>query len=418
MNVYDNALAQLQTAAEITDLKPSTLAILREPERTVQVSVPVKMDDGTTKVFIGYRVEHSSVRGPYKGGLRFHPQVDLNEVKALALWMTMKCAVVNIPLGGGKGGITVDPKQLSEQELEQLTRLFTRAMQDVFGPDKDIPAPDVNTNAKIMNWIADEFSKIKGSPQPGVVTGKPIEQGGSQGRDTATADGGFYVLEEYTKTHNMNPTDTTVIIQGFGNAGYNMAKLAHEAGFKVIGLSDSKGGIIDLRKQGMNPDNVMARKQEHGMIGGMYCEGSVCDDTNYKSVSNEELLLEECDILIPAALENQITESNAHEIKAKVILELANGPTTPEADEILAKRGIPVIPDILANAGGVTVSYFEWLQNKNNEHWSREQVKEKLEPIMKRAFTEILEIAKNKKTTLRTAAFVSALTRLEQKIKD
>lgn len=416
MNVYDNALAQLQAAAEILNIKPSTLAILREPEKIVQVSVPVKMDSGETQVFTGYRVEHSSARGPYKGGLRFHPQVDLNEVKALALWMTMKTAVVNIPMGGGKGGVTVNPKELSGDELERLTRGFTVAMKDVFGPEKDIPAPDVNTNAQIMSWIADEFGKITGKPQPGVVTGKPIEEGGSEGRDTATADGGFFVLEEYAKAHNLKPEETTVIIQGFGNAGFNMAKLLHNAGYKVIGLSDSKGGIIDLRKHGMDPDHVMARKKEQGMIGGMYCEGSVCDDTNYKAVTNEELLLEECDILIPAALENQITKDNAENIKAKVVLELANGPTTPEADELLAKRDIVVIPDILANAGGVTVSYFEWMQNQNDEKWDRETVRNKLEPIMKDAFKDILEITQEKKTTLRTAAFASALSRIEKEM--
>lgn len=415
MNVYDNALAQLQAAAEAGDINSDTLTLMREPERTVEVSVPIRMDDGRLEIFKGYRVEHSNLRGPYKGGLRFHSQVDINEVKALALWMTMKCAVVNIPLGGGKGGITVDPKILSASELERLTRAFTRAMKDVFGPEKDIPAPDVNTNAQIMSWISDEFEKIWGQPQPGVVTGKPLDKGGSEGRDTATADGGFFVLEEYAKAHNIKPEETTVIIQGFGNAGYNMAKLLYEAGYIIIGLSDSHGGIVDLRKQGMNPENVMARKQEQGMIGGMYCEGSVCDDKNYKAVTNEELLIEECDILIPAALENQITKDNAANINAKVILELANGPTTPEADEILANRNIPVIPDILANAGGVTVSYFEWLQNQNNEHWSREEVKTKLQPIMQGAFKEILKIARDKNTTLRTAAFINALYRLEQK---
>jgi glutamate dehydrogenase (NADP+) len=417
MNVYDNALAQLQSAAEVGEINPDTLALMREPERTIEVSIPVKMDNGRLEIFKGYRVEHSNLRGPYKGGLRFHPQVDIDEVKALALWMTMKCAVVDIPLGGGKGGVTVNPKELSANELERLTRAFTRTMKDVFGPERDIPAPDVNTNAQVMSWIADEFEKISGKPQPGVVTGKPLDHGGSEGRDTATADGGFFVLEEYTKSHNMIPSETTIIIQGFGNAGYNIAKLAYESGFKVIGLSDSKGGIIDLRKHGMNPDIVMTRKQEHGMIGGMYCEGSVCDDTNYKSVSNEELLVEECDILIPAALENQITLDNANDIKAKVILELANGPTTSEADEILARKKITVIPDILANAGGVTVSYFEWLQNKNEEHWTKETVRTKLEPIMKKAFKEILETAQNKEITLRTAAFVNALKKIETKIK-
>lgn len=408
MDVLKNAIAQLEEAAKNSSVSSDTLTILHEPERIVQVSVPVKMDDGHTKLFTGYRVQHSSIRGPYKGGLRFHPQVDLDEVKALALWMTMKCAVVNIPLGGGKGGITVDPKSLSLNELERLTRAFTRAMINTFGPQRDIPAPDVNTNGQIMTWIADEYGKATGKPQPAVVTGKPIPNGGSEGRDTATADGGFMVLNEYAQAHHMIPSETTVIVQGFGNAGFHMANLLHKAGYRVIGLSDSKGGILDIHTKGMDPNIVMEQKKSGAGIEGM------CDDPNYRAVTNEQLLTSECDILIPAALENQLTTINANDIKAKVVLELANGPTTPEADTILTQRGVTVIPDILANAGGVTVSYFEWLQNMQNEHWTADVVREKLQPIMSQAFHDILKVAQDKKIPLRTAAFVVALERIDK----
>ena len=413
MNAFQNALRQLKTAAETMDLDTATLERLRQPERIVQVTLPVRLDNGETKIFQGYRVQHSNLRGPYKGGLRYHPNVDLNEVKALALWMTMKCAVVGIPMGGGKGGITVDPQKLSSAELERLTRAFTRSMKDVFGPDRDVPAPDVNTNPKIMAWIMDEYSQIVGVSTPAVVTGKPLELGGSAGREAATGQGGFYVLEELAKKLKLVPKKTTVVIQGFGNVGYRMASFMHKAGYRIIGLSDAKGGIVDLRKVGMDPEHVLHQKQERGLIGNMYCIGSVCDGTNYKGILNGKLLELPCDILIPAALENQITEKNAGRIKAKVVLELANGPTTPEADKKLAKRKIIVVPDILANAGGVTVSYFEWVQNRTGEYWTEEEVLKKLHPIMRESFNKVWERQIKYKTTLRTAAFILALERLQ-----
>lgn len=417
MNPFQNALRQLKVAADTMSLDSTTLEILKNPDRIVEVSLPIRMDDGTLKVFTGYRVQHSNARGPYKGGLRYHTKVDLNELNALAIWMTMKCAVVGIPMGGAKGGITVDPKKLSAAELERLTRSFARAMKDVFGPDRDVPAPDVNTTPKIMAWIMDEYSKIVGQPTPAVITGKPIAVGGSAGRESATGQGAYYIMEELAKKLKIQPRKTTVVIQGFGNVGYHMANLMHAAGYRIIGLSDSKGGIVDLRRHGMDPKNVMAQKRSRGMIGNMYCIGSVCDGTNYKAVANEKLLEIPCDILIPAALEHQITGKNAGRLKAKVVLELANGPTTPEADEKLKRRKIVVVPDILANAGGVTVSYFEWVQNKQGLYWSEAEVLKELEPIMRLSFDAIWERHLKYKTTLRVAAFILALERLQAAIK-
>ncbi|KKU48630.1 glutamate dehydrogenase [Candidatus Uhrbacteria bacterium RIFCSPHIGHO2_12_FULL_46_13] len=417
MNAFQNALKQLKAAADTMPLDSTTLEILKNPDRIVEVSLPVRMDNGALKIFTGYRVQYSNARGPYKGGLRYHIKVDLNELKALALWMTMKCAVVGIPMGGAKGGITVDPKKLSAGELERLTRALARAMKDVFGPDRDVPAPDVNTTPKIMAWIMDEYSKIAGQSTPAVITGKPIAIGGSAGREAATGQGAYYVIEELAKKLKMQPKKTAVVIQGFGNVGYHMANLMHTAGYRVIGLSDSRGGIVDLRKIGMDPKNVMAQKKSRGMIGEMYCIGSVCDGTNYKAVSNEKLLETPCDILIPAALEHQITNKNVSRIKAKIVLELANGPTTPEADEKLRRRKIVVVPDILANAGGVTVSYFEWVQNKQGLYWTEAEVLQKLEPIMRQSFDAIWDRHLKYKTTLRVAAFILALERLQNSIK-
>ena len=416
MNAFQNALKQLKIAADAMSLDAAVLEILKNPERVVEVSLPMRMDDGSLKIFTGYRVQHSNARGPYKGGLRYHPKVDLNELRALALWMTMKCAVVGIPMGGAKGGITVDPKKLSAGELERLTRSFTRAMKDVFGPERDVPAPDVNTTPKIMAWIMDEYSKIVGQPAPAVITGKPIAIGGSAGREAATGQGAFYVLEELVKKLKIQPQKTTVAIQGFGNVGYHMAELMHKAGYKIIALSDSQGGIVDLRRRGMDPKNVMEQKHSRGLIGNMYCIGSVCDGTNYKAVANGKLLEIPCDILIPAALEHQITGKNAGRLKAKIVLELANGPTTPEADEKLKRKKIVVVPDILANAGGVTVSYFEWVQNKQGLYWSEAEVLKKLEPVMRQSFSAIWERHLKYNATLRVAAFVLALERLRDSI--
>jgi len=383
--------------------------ILRNPERIIEVSVPVKMDNGSLRVFRGLRVQHNSIRGPYKGGIRFHPSVDLDEVKALATWMTMKCSVVNIPLGGGKGGVIVDPRDLSPRELETLTREFTRQLTPFIGPEMDIPAPDVYTNPQIMAWIADEYSKLQGKNVLGVVTGKPLCSGGSEGRGTATSQGGVYVLSEYLKEIKMEACDATVVVQGFGNAGSHVADILHKNGFKVIAVSDSKGALHC--SEGLRPDEALTCKSENGQVGECYIAGGAC-----RKITNEELLELECDILVLSAMENQITVDNAEKVNAKLILELANGPITPGADEILERRGINVIPDILANAGGVTVSYFELVQNQQNYYWTAEEVDEKLKKKMIEAWHSVSTNAKKYNCSYRVAAFITAMKRLEDAI--
>jgi len=416
-NPFSGAMTQLERASKIINLEPHVLDILKRPVRILETGIPVKMDDGSTKIFQAYRVQYNDARGPFKGGIRFHPNTDLDEVKALAFWMTIKCAVVNIPFGGGKGGITVEPKTLSQRELQNLSRGWVRAFAKYLGPRKDVPAPDVYTNPTIMGWMADEFGQVSGEWQPGAFTGKPLSLGGSEGRTEATGQGGFLVVEALVKKLGLEKSQTTVAIQGFGNVGYFIAKKLHDAGYNIVALSDSKGGIQDKRNHGMDPENVMKSKKEKGMIDGCYCAGTVCDCENYQKISNEELLEMEVDILIPAALENVITKENAKKIKAKAIVEMANGPTTPEADEILRSKNIPVVPDVLANAGGVTVSYFEWVQNNLGEAWTQEAVLNKLRPIMERSFDEVWDFSVEKKTDLRTAAFVLALQRIAEAIK-
>lgn len=406
MSLFENTLKQIAKASSLMNLNADVQAILSHPQRKVEVSVPVKMDDGSLRIFQGFRVQHNNYCGPYKGGIRYHEQVDMGEVIALSAWMTLKCSVVGIPLGGGKGGIIVNPKELSEAELERLTRGYIQLIEPVIGPTKDVPAPDVNTTPQIMEWIADEYSKIQGKPMPGVVTGKPISAGGSQGRGTATAQGGFYVLEEIAKIKGFNPSETTVIIQGFGNAGGIAADLLAAAGYKIIGTSDSKGGIVV--SEGIDIAALNKCKEETGSVVNF--EG--------EKVTNEELLEEQCDILVLAALENQVHAGNANNIKAKIVLELANGPVTPEADEILANKGVMVVPDILANAGGVTVSYFEMLQNADGSSWTLEDVNSKLKDIMVKAWAEVEGNRQKYSCTLREAAFITAIARIEAKIKE
>lgn len=412
INPFESALAQLTKAEKVLN---TSIEILKVPEREVHVNIPVLMDDRSLRIFQGYRVQYNNARGPYKGGIRFHPNVDLNEVKALAFWMTMKCAVADLPLGGSKGGVIVDPKTLSTGELEQLSRGYARAIADVIGPDKDVPAPDVNTNSTIIDWMSDEFAKGD-KKLLATFTGKSIKNGGSEGREEATGLGGLYVLESVLEKLRLQTTDLrlkkklTVAVQGFGNVGYNMVKFLDQAGFTVVAVSDSKGGIHV--PSGVNPELTSACKKKNGFLAGCYCSGSVCDLSKGRPISQEELLEFPADILIPAALENVITKQNAPKIKAKVILEMANGPTTPEADEILAKRGITVIPDVLANSGGVTVSAFEWEQNLKGEHWTKETVNNKLKRKMGAAVKAVWEAAKAHKTTLRTAAFVVAVERI------
>jgi glutamate dehydrogenase (NAD(P)+) len=400
-NPYQIALQQLDEVAKIMNLDPGIHEILKYPKRELTVSMPVKMDDGSLKVFVGYRVQHNVNRGPAKGGIRYHPDVTLDEVRALAMWMTWKCAVVNIPYGGAKGGIICNPKEMSAGEIERLTRRYTSEISIIIGPEKDIPAPDVYTNPQVMAWIMDTYSMDKGYYIPGVVTGKPLSVGGSLGRNEATARGCLFTTIEATKQLGLDIKSVKIAVQGYGNAGYIYAKLAHQLGAKIIAVSDSKGGIYV--EEGLNPDEVLKHKQETGSVVGY---------KNSSPLTNEELLELPCDILIPAALENQITIENARRIKAKIIAEAANGPTTPEADKVLHEQGVFLIPDILANAGGVTVSYFEWVQDIQGYFWEEAEINKKLKEIMVRSFYDVLEIAKEKKVNMRTAAYILAVSRV------
>ena len=401
VNAWQVAQHQFDLAAEMLNLDPGLRRVLREPRRELTVHFPVHMDDGTVQVFTGYRVQHNLGRGPAKGGIRYHQDVTLDEVKALAMWMTWKCAVVGIPYGGGKGGVIVDPKQLSQKELEGLTRRFFTEIEVLVGPEKDIPAPDVNTNAQIMAWMMDTYSMHAGYTVPGVVTGKPISLGGSEGRNEATARGTVFCVVEAARHLGLDLMSSKVAIQGFGNAGSIAARLIADEGATVVAVSDSTGGIH--APGGLDVNKVIAWKGEHGTVQGF---------PGATDISNAQVLEVECDILIPAALENQITAHNAGNVKARLIAEAANGPTTPEADEILFQNGTFMIPDILCNAGGVTVSYFEWVQDLNRDHWSEAVVNDKLREIMVKAFGETLAMAKREQVNMRTAAYLLAVKRV------
>ncbi|CAN5724677.1 Glu/Leu/Phe/Val dehydrogenase [soil metagenome] len=403
INPWHVAQQQFDLAAEKLNLDPGLRRVLREPRRELTVHFPVKMDDGQVQVFTGYRVQHNLGRGPAKGGLRYHQDVSLDEVKALAMWMTWKCAVVGIPYGGGKGGVVVDPKKLSRRELENLTRRFATEIEVLIGPERDIPAPDVNTNSQTMAWIMDTYSMHVGYTVPGVVTGKPIILGGSEGRNEATARGTVFCVVDAARHLGMDLRTSTVVVQGFGNAGAIAAELIEGEGSRVIGVSDSSGGIHN--PDGLDVGRVVGWKAEHGTVEGF---------PGARAVSNAELLELECDILIPAALENQITDSNAERIRAKVIAEAANGPTTPEADLILHRRGAFVIPDILCNAGGVTVSYFEWVQDLNRDHWSENIVNTKLHEVMTRSFAQVIQMAEREQVNNRLASYLLAVDRVAQ----
>lgn len=416
-NPYTNAMMQLKRAEPFI-LNKKSLDLLKQPQRIVSVTFPVVMDDGSIRFFEGYRVQYNNFRGPYKGGIRYHPQVSMDEVKALAFWMAVKCAVADIPFGGGKGGVVVDPKTLSKGELERLTRGYADSIWDVVGPYVDVPAPDVNTNPQIMEWLLDEMKKkdakmkVKRSrnEQLATITGKAIQNGGSEGREEATGLGGLYVLQAILAHAKLSGKTLTAAVQGFGNVGYNVAKFLDDAGFRVVAVSDSRGAIHV--PGGINPALTLECKQKNGYLAGCYCSGTVCDLNKGKQISNEELLSLPVDVLVPAALENAITKENAAKIKAKVVLEMANGPTTPEADAILYKKGIVVIPDVLANSGGVTVSGFEWEQNLKGAHWTKATVNTKLKTKMDKAAGAVWEASQKHHLDLRTAAFVVALTRI------
>jgi len=406
-NPFEIAQAQLGRAAKKLDLDPGIHAILREPMRELHVSLPVKMDNGEVKVFKGFRVQYNDARGPNKGGIRFHPDETIDTVRALAAWMTWKCAVVDIPLGGGKGGVICNPKEMSQAELERLSRAYVDAVCRIIGPERDIPAPDVYTNPQTMAWMMDEFSKLRGCYCPGVITGKPIPLGGSAGRGDATARGGMHTIREAAKHLKVDLSKATVAVQGYGNAGYYAALLVQQMfSSKVIAVSDSQGGI--LMPQGLDADAVLDHKSK---------TGSVVNFPGSEPISNEALVELNVDVLFPSALENVITEENAANIKARIVAELANGPTTPEADDILYKNGRFVIPDFLCNAGGVTVSYFEWVQNLHSYYWDEAEVHEKLDKKMTKAFNDVLAMSLEHKVDMRTAAYMVAVQRVAEAMK-
>ncbi len=392
-SAWDTALAQLDEAAELMGLAPGVHEILRAPKRALIVSIPFRMEDGTTRVCQGYRVHHNVTRGPAKGGIRYHPDVDLDEVKALAMWMTWKCAVVGIPFGGAKGGVAVDTKQLTRAELERMTRRYASEILPFIGPERDIPAPDMNTNEEIMSWIMDTYSQNTGYSVPGVVTGKPVAIGGSRGRGGATSRGVMYMVFSTLKSLGVGVEEVTVAIQGYGKVGGYAAQLLHDAGCRVVAVSDVVGGLY--RERGLDPEAINRHKKEAGGVTGF---------PGAEPLSNAELLEIDCDVLIPAAVEGVISVKNADAVKARVVCEAANGPVTFEGDKVLNDRGVFVVPDILANSGGVTVSYFEWVQDIQAYFWSEEEVNERLRQILERAFVEVYQLAKDKDMTMRQAA--------------
>ena len=404
-NPYENVLKVMDEAAQILGYSESDIEPLKYPERELKVSVPVEMDDGSTRVFEGYRVQHSTSRGPAKGGIRFHPAVNNDEVKALAAWMTFKCAVVNIPYGGGKGGVICDPHELSERELRAITRRFTAAIMPLIGPEQDIPAPDVGTNATVMGWMMDTYSMLKGHCVHGVVTGKPIELGGALGRNEATGRGVMFTTRNIMKKLGMEMKGTDVAVQGMGNVGSITAKLLHQEGMKVVAVSDVSGGVY--KKDGLDIPAILAYlgKDRRNLLSGY-------EEDGMSRITNEELLELPVTVLVPAALENQINGSNADKIRAKLIVEAANGPTAAEADPILNDKGVVIVPDILSNAGGVVVSYFEWVQNIQSVSWTEEEVNAKLERIMNNSFDAVYNIAQEKKVPLRTGAYLIAVDRV------
>ncbi len=425
--MLESAQALITKTAEKMKLDGEMIKRLIEPEFAHEFALVITMDNGKKKVFKGWRIQHNSALGPYKGGIRFHRDTTKEEVQALATLMSIKCAVAGLPYGGGKGGIVVEPKKLSKTELERLSRAFANRIAHVIGEDVDVPAPDVNTTPEIMSWMLDEYQKIIGRKSPATFTGKPVAMGGSLGRTEATGRGGLFVLQALLKKINVGndprvvpkkgehggsplQKNLTIAVQGFGNVGYYFAKLAQEAGFKIVAVSDSKGGVYV--KDGLSVDKTMECKKEKGVVAGCYCKGSVCDIKYGKTVTNEELLELPVDILVPAALENMINDKNMAKIKANIIVEMANGPLTQEAYEYLAKKGTVIVPDVLANSGGVTVSYLEWVQGKAGFYWSEKEVNDKLKVMMEKAFEAIWKKSVEKKMPLKQAAFEVAIERI------
>ncbi len=399
LNLFTSTQDVIQDALQKLGYDEAMFELLKEPLRMLQVRIPVKMDDGTTKVFTGYRAQHNDAVGPTKGGVRFHPAVTEEEVKALSMWMTLKCGIVDLPYGGGKGGVICDPRQMSMGEIERLSRGYVRAVSQIVGPTKDIPAPDVFTNAQIMAWMMDEYSRMDEFNSPGFITGKPLVLGGSQGRDRATAEGVTIVIQEAAKKRGIDIQGARVVIQGFGNAGSFLAKFMSDLGAKVIGISDAYGALHD--PNGLDIDYLLDRRDSFGTVTTLF----------ENTITNKELLELDCDILVPAAIENQITAENAHNIKANIVVEAANGPTTSEATKILTERGILLVPDVLASAGGVTVSYFEWVQNNQGYYWTEEEVREKLYRKMVDAFDNVYTTATNRNINMRLAAYMVGVRR-------
>ena len=406
-NIFEDAIRRLDRAFQYAEIDQEAVERLKHPKQILEVSIPVRMDDGSLRVFTGFRVRHDDTRGPTKGGIRYHPDVNLAEVKALAFWMTFKCAVAGLPYGGGKGGVIVNPKELSRMELERLTRGFIEQIADFIGPETDVPAPDVYTNAMIMGWMMDEYSKIHRRRTPAVVTGKPIPLGGSLGRDDATGRGAYHCIKELEQKRGWKPEEIRVAVQGFGNAGQHVARLLQADGYRVLAVSDSRGGIY--KSDGFDIPSLIHVKNESRKLAAVYCEESVCEVVEADTITNEQLLELDVDLLIPAALENQITKENADRIQAPIIVEVANGPITGDADQILNEKAKLVVPDILANAGGVTVSYFEWVQNSQRFYWEEDEVNRRLERILRKAYDEVNRLAAAKSLDHRTSAFIIAI---------
>ncbi len=413
-NVFKDALIRVRDYGKSAGVSDEVIDSLMHANSILKAALPVRMDDGSTRYFTGYRCRYNSTLGPTKGGVRFHPGVNMAEVQALALWMTIKCAVVGLPFGGGKGGVVVDPKALSPMELERLSRAYMRAMADVIGPHTDIPAPDVYTNARIMGWMMDEYEAIKRTKSPAVITGKPVRLGGSLGRDDATGRGAYLCITELAKRQKLDPGKTTVAVQGFGNGGYHVARLLQDAGYRIVAISDSKGGIYS--PEGFDVASIYEEKQRSRRVRAVYCEQSVCEIVEHETISNEDLLRLDVDFLIPAALEGVITEENVAAIRAPYVVEVANGPIMSGADSTLENNGVVVVPDVLANAGGVTVSYFEWVQNLQGFKWPLEEVHARLQAIMVTAFGEIWDLATEQKLSMRNAAYVLAIQRIGEAV--
>ncbi|BCU12717.1 glutamate dehydrogenase [Microcystis aeruginosa] len=409
-SLFTDASSRLERALKYVSISDDAIERLKYPKASLSVSIPVRMDNGTLRIFQGYRVRYDDTRGPGKGGVRYHPNVSIDEVQSLAFWMTFKCALLDLPFGGAKGGITLNPKELSKAELERLSRGYIEGIADFIGPDIDILAPDVYTNEMIMGWMMDQYSIIQRKISPAVVTGKPLTMGGSRGRDTATGTGAFHVIHSLLPKLDKKPANTTVAVQGFGNAGAVVADLLAKAGYQVVAVSDSQGGIY--REKGLDIASIREYKQEHRGITAIYCEGTVCNIVEHEAITNEELLALDVDVLIPAALENQITAENADRVRAKYIFEVANGPTTSEADRILESKGILVFPDILVNAGGVTVSYFEWVQNRSGLYWRLNEINERLKERMVTEAEKVWSFAQEFDMSLRNAAYAQAIARL------